>query len=364
MQTDLISQMRILVRDGQLQRDEAQLQAAAVLEEIRAYLEATSRARKSLLGSLRERWKPVQPPGLYLWGGVGSGKSMLMDLFFAATDIERKRRVHFHAFMQEIHNSLHGSRKDGQADPLAHIAAKVAKEARLLCFDELEIVDITDAMIVGRLFENLLGLGVTIVSTSNRAPGELYQDGLNRQLFLPFIDLLASRMVVHHVLTELDYRQETLRGTQTWFCPIGAKSTGALDKIWFALTGGEDAPLKLRVKGRDVTLAAFHNGVARATFTELCENPLGTTDYLAIAAAIRVLVVDDIPTLSRARNNEARRFILLIDTLYEAGICLIASAASEPEALYRKGPGAFEFRRTASRLREMQSADWAGGGHA
>ncbi len=357
--SDLISIYEGMVGDGQLHHDKAQLRAAAMLEETRAYLESTSRKRKSLLGALRDRWNPPQPPGLYLWGGVGAGKSMLMDLFFAAIRIDRKRRVHFHAFMQEIHDAIHNARQEGVNDPIKPVAEAVASEARLLCFDEMQITDITDAMIVGRLFEQLLEAGVTIITTSNRAPDDLYRHGLNRQLFLPFIDLIKSRMVVHHLLTELDYRQDRLRGAQTYFSPLGQEATKALDGIWADLTDGVGEQLTLKVKSRSVTLPLFHNGVARASFADLCDASLGAADYLAITEVVRVLLLDDIPQMTRAQNNQARRFVTLIDALYEAKTRLICSAAAPPESLYPTGTGAFEFERTASRLQEMQSSDWA-----
>jgi cell division protein ZapE len=347
-----------LVTEEALRLDPAQVMALAELEPIRVYLELTTTRRTGLIASFTGRHKPVPPPGLYLWGGVGSGKSMLMDLFFNSTNIKRKRRVHFHAFMQEIHDAIHKARQKGTSDPIAPVAKAVAAEARLLCFDEMQITDITDAMIVGRLFENLLALGVIIVTTSNREPTELYKNGLNRQLFRPFIGLIQTHMNVHHLESETDYRQHRLRERQTWFTPLGAAATSELDRVWSDLTNGQDHPLTLRLKSREVRLPHFHNGIARASFADLCQNPLGPADFLAIAGAVRVLLLDGIPVMSRAKNNEAKRFVTLIDTLYEARVHLIASAEADPERLYQKGTGAFEFERTASRLREMQSADW------
>jgi cell division protein ZapE len=347
-----------LVTEEALRLDPAQVSALAELEPIRVYLELTTTRRTGLIASFTGRHKPLPPPGLYLWGGVGTGKSMLMDLFFASTNIKRKRRVHFHAFMQEIHDAIHKARQKGTSDPIAPVAKAVAAEARLLCFDEMQITDITDAMIVGRLFENLMALGVIVVATSNRIPNELYKNGLNRQLFLPFIGLIETRLNVHHLDSETDYRQDRLRDQQTWFTPLGTTTTSALDRIWADLTDGQDHPLTLRIKSREVTLPHFHNGIARASFADLCQNPLGPADFLAIAGAVRVLLLDEIPVMSRAKNNEAKRFVTLIDTLYEARVQLIASANADPEYLYEQGAGAFEFERTASRLREMQSADW------
>ena len=345
------------VARGALRADAAQLQALEKLETIARHLEATSeRQRRLLTGLLSRRVTP--PRGLYLWGWVGAGKSMLMDMFFATTDIRRKRRVHFHAFMQEIHAALNRARRAGTVDPIAPVARSVADAARLLCFDEMQITDITDAMIVGRLFEKLFDAGVIVVATSNRMPDDLYRDGLNRQLFLPFIALIKARMEVHHLNTEADYRQLKLAGEASWFTPLGDDSRRAMDRVWQALTDGDETTLSLQVQGREVVLPRFHNGAARAGFADLCTRPLGAADYLAIAGAVRVLLIDDIPRLNRARANEAKRFTTLIDTLYEARVRLVCSAETAPEALYETGPGAFEFRRTASRLREMQSKDW------
>jgi cell division protein ZapE len=303
--------------------------------------------------------KPITPPrGLYLWGGVGRGKSMLMDLFTEATAISQKRRVHFHAFMQEIHRGMHDARRQGVEDALAPVAEAVTRDTRLLAFDEMQITDITDAMIVGRLFEKLFAAGVVIVTTSNRPPGDLYKNGLNRALFLPFIAMLNDRLQVVELESPTDYRQHRLAGAQVYFHPART-ATAQIAAIWSDLTGGApDAPLTLAVNGRDLTLPRFANGVGRATFWDLCARPLGPADYLAIAQAVRVLILEDIPQLSAANYNEAKRFVTLIDALYEARVRLIASAADEPERLYLEGTGAFEFERTASRLREMQAADW------
>ncbi len=356
---DLQHKYDTLIASGDMLHDPAQIKAIQKLEDIRSYLESTSARKPGKLGRLLSRTKPQTPPGLYLWGGVGAGKSMLMDLFYVATRIERKRRVHFHAFMQEIHEAMHKARKTGADDPIAPIAAAIAKDARLLCFDEMQITDITDAMIAGRLFEALFAEGTSIVCTSNRHPDDLYKHGLNRQLFLPFIAQIKDSMTVHHLFTDTDYRQDRLRGQQTWFHPLGPKARSALDNIWSQLTDDQGDPFDLLVKSRKITLPKFHNGIARASFANLCEAPLGPGDYLAIADAIRLLVLDDIPQMSRARNNEAKRFVTLIDALYEAKVQLIASAETDPDHLYKSGAGAFEFERTASRLTEMQSADWA-----
>ena len=345
------------VADGVLRPDPQQAAVADLLEPLRAWLEAQVHRRPGLLAGLFA--KPlVGPKGLYLWGGVGRGKSMLMDLFIEATDIPRKRRVHFHAFMQEAHRAMHAARQKGVEDALAPFADSIVADLRLLASDEMQITDITDAMIVGRLFEKLLAGGVVIVTTSNRPPEDLYKNGLNRALFMPFIHLIHDRLDVVELESPEDYRQHRLAGAQVYFQPAG-KSGPAIDAIWRDMTlGAAVGPLHLAVNGRQVELPRYANGVARASFWELCARPLGPADYLAIAAAVRVLILEDIPQLSSSNYNEAKRFVTLIDALYEGHVRLICSAADEPERLYIEGTGSFEFARTASRLREMQSAGW------
>ncbi|MDZ4096715.1 MAG: cell division protein ZapE [Paracoccaceae bacterium] len=345
------------VADGTLRADPAQHAILPQLEVLRLWLEANAGQRIGLFAGLFA--KPIQPPrGLYLWGGVGRGKSMLMDLFTDAVTITQKRRVHFHAFMQEIHHGMHEARKRGVEDALAPVAEAVARDLRLLAFDEMQINDITDAMIVGRLFQMLMAAGVVIVTTSNRPPEDLYKDGLNRALFLPFIALLRDRMQVAELESPNDYRQHRLQGAQVYFCPAG-KAGPAMATIWNDLTGGaQGVALQIAVNGRKVELPRYANGVGRATFWDFCAKPLGPADFLAIADAVRVLILEDIPQLSASNYNEAKRFVTLIDALYEGRVRLIASAADIPERLYIEGTGAFEFERTASRLREMQAADW------
>ena len=339
------------VAEGALTRDPAQ---EAVLPEFQRIADALAQpVRKGFF-----RRAPEPPKGLYLWGGVGRGKSMLMDLFVEALGDLPVRRVHFHAFMQEIHAGMHAARKRGVDDAIAPVAADVAQAVRCLAFDEMQITDITDAMIVGRLFEALFKAGVVVVTTSNRVPDDLYKDGLNRQIFLPFIAMLKDRMVVHELAGPTDYRQDRLGGTPVYFTPANAAAREVLDALWRDLAGGPGAELVLTVQGRMVVLPAFRNGVARASFYELCGRPLGPADYLALAQAVRVLILSDIPRLSRSNFNEARRFVTLIDALYEARVRLICSAAAEPEMLYVEGEGTFEFERTASRLREMQADGW------
>ena len=339
------------VAEGGLRQDPAQEAVLPEFERIRAALATPVKS-----GFFRRA--PDPPKGLYLWGGVGRGKSMLMDLFVDTLDDIPARRVHFHAFMQEIHAAMHEARKKGVDDAIAPVAADVAKAVRLLAFDEMQITDITDAMIVGRLFEALFSTGVTVVTTSNRVPDDLYKDGLNRQIFLPFIDLIKDKMVVWELASETDYRQNRLAGSPVYFTPTGPEARAAIAKVWQDLAGGPASELVLPVQGRAVVLPEFRNGVARATFYDLCGKPLGPADYLAIADAVKVLILEDIPTLSRSNFNEAKRFVTLIDALYEAKVRLICSAAAKPEMLYLEGEGTFEFERTASRLREMQADGW------
>ncbi|TCP20934.1 cell division protein ZapE [Rhodovulum adriaticum] len=344
------------VAAGDLRPDPAQIAALAPLERIRSALEnAPPPPRKRLF---RKAPPPEPVRGLYLWGGVGRGKSMLMDFFMEHTGIEGKRRVHFHAFMQEVHAGLHAARADGADDALRPVAAQMADGLRLLCLDEMQITDITDAMIVGRLFELLFAAGVSVVTTSNRVPDDLYKDGLQRDRFLPFIALIKDRLEVMHLASPTDYRQNRLSGADIYFTPADRLAREAMAAIWADFTEGAGAPLILQVQGRDVEIPQFHNGVGRATFWDFCAKPLGPADYLAIAQAVRVLLLEDIPMLSSENYNEARRFVTLIDALYEARVRLIASAAAAPEMLYLEGAGVFEFERTASRLREMQATDW------
>lgn len=338
------------VNAGTLTADPGQEALMPEFERIRA---ALAEARPK--GWFRKA--PEPPRGLYIWGGVGRGKSMLMDMFADSLEAPN-RRVHFHAFMQEIHAGIHAARQEGVEDAVAPVAAKVAADVRLLAFDEMQITDITDAMIVGRLFQALFDAGVVVVTTSNRVPDDLYKNGLNRQLFLPFIALLKKRMVVHELASPRDYRQDRIKGSPTYFTPVDAEARAQMAKIWQSLTDGQARPHTLTVQKRALEIPAFHNGVARASFYQLCGRPLGPADYLALAEAARVLVLDEIPLLSRQNFNEAKRFVTLIDALYEARVRLICSAAARPESLYVEGEGTFEFERTASRLREMQAEGW------
>lgn len=323
-------------------------------------LPALDRVAVEMATPVKRGWfskAPPPPKGLYLWGGVGRGKSMLMDLLVDAVDLPKERR-HFHEFMQSVHAGMTEARKRGVDDALLPVADAIAARVKFLAFDEMQITDITDAMIVGRLFDRLFDKGVTIVTTSNRHPDELYKNGLNRSLFLPFIARIKDKMEVLELVSAKDHRQGRLVETPRYFSPADATARAEIAALWQDLTGGAGAPLTLRVKGRDVVIPAFHNGVARATFYDLCNQPLGPADYLELAQAARVLILEDIPQLSSQNFNQAKRFVTLVDALYEAGTRLFCTAAARPEQLYTEGEGTFEFERTASRLAQMQAADW------
>ncbi|MEL6977925.1 MAG: cell division protein ZapE [Pseudomonadota bacterium] len=365
-----LARYRAMKAAGELRPDAAQRAALEKLQLFHLRL-ARGNKKRSVFGRFaftpRGEGETGALSGLYLYGGVGRGKSMLMDLFFAEAPVAKKRRVHFHAFMQEIHAKLHQARQSGASDPLTPIAAAVAAEAELLCFDELQVTDIADAMIIGRLFEELFKRRVAMVATSNRHPRELYKDGLQRERFLPFIALIEETLDVHELDGGADHRLEGLRGQEVYHAPLGPEATAAMEAHWAALIGpATPEPLTLTVQGRAVVLDQFASGAARCDFKSLCGAPLGPGDYLAIAGAARTLLLDDIPLLGRERANEAKRFVTLIDALYEAKTQFICSAAAEPDDLYPEGDGAFEFQRTASRLWEMRSDEWrqAGAGAA
>ncbi len=355
------------VAAGRLEPDAAQRGVLPVLDRLVRELAAApapAPQKNGWLARLRGAAPAPAPAvrGLYLWGGVGRGKSMLMDLVMEAAPVAAKRRVHFHEFMQEIQGALEGVRKTGQQDAVRPVAKAVAQQARLLCFDEMQITDIADAMIVGRLFQVLFEEGVTVVTTSNRVPEDLYKNGLNRQLFLPFIALIRERREVLELASATAHRPKRDEGGQVWFIPADAAARAQMDVLWHAETGGAAAaPLLLEIKGRKVEIPRHIGRIGRAGFWDLCGKPLGPADYLAMAEALDLLFIDAIPRLGQSNYNEAKRFVTLIDALYEARVRLIASAADEPEQLYAEGEGAFEFERTASRLREMRDADWGRG---
>jgi cell division protein ZapE len=367
---------RALVSRGEIEPDPAQAEVVDRLCQLLGALAERALAQKSnALGWLFGRARPSQPiTGLYVWGGVGRGKTMLMDLFYDSVPRGLpKRRVHFNAFMNDVHERIFRHRtalKQGRVkgeDPIPPVAAAIAAEARLLCFDEFAVTDIADAMILGRLFTALFGHGVTVVATSNVHPDRLYEGGLNRALFLPFIALLKERMAVMELKARTDYRLEKLAAAETYVVATGGEARAALDRAFRRLTGVAEAPQRvLRVKGRDLVVPQAAMGVARFCFADLCEKPLGPADFLAIAEAFHTVMIDAIPVLRPSQRNEAKRFITLVDSLYDRGVKLIASAEAEPDALYRADDTreGFEFQRTASRLAEMRSAAYLARPHA
>ncbi len=311
--------------------------------------------RDDFFNFFKTRRKNV-PKGLYLYGGVGRGKTMLMDMFFETTGFAPRKRVHFHAFMQQVHSAIGRWRRAVEGDPIPVTASEIARDAALLCIDEFQVGDIADAMILGRLFSALFDEGVVVVATSNTAPDDLYQDGLNRGLFLPFIDLIKARMEVLHFDGERDYRLDRLRADDYYHAPLGEKSAAEMEQVWARLTSGQKGEAQtLQVKGRLVQVPRAACGAAFFDFAQLCGQPLGAVDYLAIAQNYHALFLANVPVMDVARRNEAKRFITLIDALYDAGTRLIISAAAEPHELYVASSGAGAFERTASRLVEMRS---------
>jgi len=305
------------------------------------------------------------PQGLYLYGGVGRGKSMLMDLFFETAPVEHKRRVHFHEFMLEVHQRIHDHRQSGKVkaggadDSLPELARALAGEAWLLCFDEFHVTNVVDAMILGRLFTHLFDLGVVVVATSNWPPDMLYKDGLQRDLFLPFIALLKEKLDVLSLDGPTDYRLDRMKGMPIYHHPLGPASDAAMKEAFAALTGGAAGEAThLLVQGRRVEIERAAKGVAWVDFWDLCGKPFGAADYLAIATHFQTVLIDDVPTMKDDLRNEAKRFMTLVDALYEHKVNIVVAAAGPPERLYPEGTHAFEFERTVSRLMEMQSEDY------
>lgn len=357
------------IASGALSDDPIQFRAARALDETLERLTDYD-PKSGLLGLFR---RGPAPKGLYLWGGVGRGKSMLMDVFFRLAPIEQKQRVHFHAFMIDVHARInqwrkldkagrraspHHKRGDGD-DPIVPVARSLARQASLLCFDEFHVTDITDAMILARLFEALWDEGVVVVATSNRPPRDLYKNGLNRALFDPFIRMIPDHVVVFDFDGQTDHRLRQLTAAPVYYAPLGKSTEAEMDAAWARITGNAKMrPMVLSTQGRDLTIERTGSGAARESFDNLCNRALGAADYLAVAKTFHTLMLDGVPKMDRESRNQAKRFVALIDALYETRTKLIISADAQPEDLYLSGDGAFEFERTASRLIEMRSEDY------
>jgi cell division protein ZapE len=356
----LIERYRAGIASGEIRPDAAQEAAARQLQQLAAALKDYKPGWRGFF----LKPKPA-PRGLYIWGDVGRGKSMLMDLFFELAPLEKKTRTHFNAFMVDIHARIHAERERGEhADPIPPVARIIAQGATLFCFDEFQVTDVADAMILGRLFAQLFELGVVIVATSNTEPERLYEGGLNRQLFLPFIALIDEKLDVIELNGTYDYRMQRMSGLDIYITPLGPQADAKMDAAWLRLTDqprGE--PRTLTVLGRKLIVPQAAKHVARFTFDDLCVRALAASDYLEIARHFHTVLIDHIPQINETMRNEARRFTLLIDTLYDEGVKLICSAAAPPGQLYPAGDGSEAFRRTASRLVEMRSEEYLKRGH-
>lgn len=366
----VVERLKSMTASGELKADAAQIEVASQLDRILHDLKTLKPAKKaSALGWMfaRKAKQNSAVKGLYVYGSVGRGKTMLMDMFYEMAPVDAKRRCHFHEFMADVHNRVHAHRqklKNGetkQADPIPPVAAALLAEAKLLCFDEFTVTDIADAMILARLFTELFANGCTLVTTSNVVPDNLYKDGLNRSLFLPFVDLLKQHVDVVTLDSPTDYRMEKLNSLPVYIAPLDGATDQAMDMAWHHVTAGHLVePTEIPMKGRSIHVPRACGRVARFSFTDLCEKPLGASDFLAIADRFDTVFVDHIPFLDADKRNETKRFIILIDALYDHRVRLFASAAAMPEDLLgkRKGTEGFEFDRTASRLFEMRSAEY------
>jgi len=348
-----------MVSAGELEPDPSQLLAAEKLQLLANRLNVYEPPARTDIFSFFTRRRGEVPKGLYLFGGVGRGKTMLMDLFYATIDFEKKRRAHFHEFMADVHERIGQARKHHEGDPMPRVGRDIAEAAQLLCFDELHVTDIADAMILGRLFTTLFANNVIVIATSNAAPSELYKDGLNRQLFVPFIELLEDKMEVFALEARKDYRLEKLQGSPLYFSPADDAARHAMRLAWRRLTGVETGEATtLLVKGRQVEIPEARGGAAYFTYETIFEPALGPNDYLAIADAFHSVFIEGLPILGPAKRNQARRMVTLIDALYDSKVRLVISADAEPDEIYVQGDGANLFERTASRLIEMRSASY------
>ena len=357
MRSPFFKDYQTLIDEGQLTLDRAQHDAAEQLDVLSCALTKAQSFgiwRWLRLRRLPRRRDDTVSSSVYLWGGVGRGKSMLMDLFFDALPMGKKKRVHFLEFMQTIHEALRVLREENDGDPIMLLAQRIAQETELLCLDEFQVHDIADASILRRLFTALLDQGLIFVATSNRAPDDLYRGGLHRERFLPFIELLKNKAQIVFLGSGMDYRREAMIGTERYHI----NNPSALNEAFKKLTCGRSGPCSIEVHGREIAVLQQAMGVARFHFDDLCVRPLGGADYLALARTFHTILLDGIPVLTESKRNEAKRFVHLIDALYDNKVLLIANAAAHPDRLYIKGDGEFEFARAASRLNEMQSSDY------
>jgi len=364
----LLGAYRDALEKGELRPDAAQeraLEKLSGLGQALAHKPGFSLFRKAVLYFFGRHSPPGAPKGLYIWGDVGRGKTLLMDFFFTAAPVKKKRRAHFNRFMVDVHARIHAERqRAGSSDPIPVVALALAEQAQLLCFDEFQVTDVADAMILGRLFDHLFKEGVTIVATSNTPPDRLYEGGLNRQLFLPFIAEIKERLEVLELNGPTDYRLQRIAGIPVYLTPLSAQADAGMDAAWQRLTDSvRGKPCSLTVLGRKLPVPQAARGVARFSFDELCDRPLAAADYLAIAQEFHTVLIDHIPVMTDNMHNVARRFTLLIDTLYDEGVKLICSAAAPAGQLYPSCIASQAFQRTASRLAEMQSEDYLKRGH-
>jgi cell division protein ZapE len=371
--SSFLAHYEALVSSGAIEPDAAQREAAEAFDDLDQRLSHYKPLRKQgLLVRLFADKDDAPPRGLYVHGDVGRGKTMLMDMFFQTCPVEHKRRAHFHEFMADVHERIYGFRQNiargeiPDGDVIALTAAAIFDQAWLLCFDEFHVTDIADAMILGRLFARLFELGTVVVATSNVAPDDLYKGGLNRSLFLPFIAQITEHMSVLRLDARTDFRLEKLAGVKMWLVPADAAASSALDKAWASMTGNAPCrPRDITIKGRVLHVPCSAHGVARFSFADICEQPLAASDYLRLARDYHTIMIDRIPVMDYPERNAAKRFITLIDTLYDNGVKLMASAAADPLSLYLAGEGneANEFKRTSSRLIEMGSESYLGRPH-